>query len=345
MSRSTVTITDIARRAGVSPTAVSSALHGTGRVSEEQRTIIQNIAREMNYQPSVAAQIMRSHATNGIALVITDDHETASESGVTAPLVAHFVRKCEAEGVRYHIDYAMESLSGSPVPPSMLGGLVSGGIVAERMPPQLREWFTTQERYPWVAIDDTAPYTVVSSVDDGIAEAVRHLAALRHRKIAFGGLSPTILVHAMIRDGFERTARAYDLHVAEGWNAHFEGATRVEQLNRYAEFAQWLLTQPDRPTAMVCADTKMARAVIYIAQRLGIRVPEDLSIVGYGTSGDAEKGIPCVAQVEPNFAGMIDKSITILQHLIDGKPVDQGVHRVPAKFTQRATVAWANTED
>ena len=340
-SKSKVTITDIALRAGVSATAVSAALHGTGRVSDGQRELIQKLAIEMNYQPSVAAQIMRSNGANGIALVISDDYEAATESGFTAPLIACFVRKCEMERLRYHIDFAREEMEISPAPPSMRGGLVSGAIVAGKMPDPLREWINGQDRYPWVCIDDPAPYTVVSSVDDAMEEAVSRLAALRHQRIAFGGCNRDILTHAMIQDGFKKAMREYDLRVDESCFALFDIKSRVEMLAEYTTFVDELLSGSSRPTAVVCADSKLARVVVYVAMKLGLKVPEDLSVIGYGTSGDAEKGIPCLTMVQPDFAGMIDKSVTILQHLTDGKRIETGTHRVPAKFIQRNTVTWA----
>ncbi|MDR3709450.1 MAG: LacI family DNA-binding transcriptional regulator [Capsulimonadaceae bacterium] len=336
------TIIDIAKRAGVSTRAVSSALNGTGRVSEQTRSVIRQIAEEMRYQPRLAAQLMRARTTGGVALIIPTDQAEASESGAHGPLMTNFVDLGETEGIRFHFDFVSKARAAhDPAPQSFKGAYVDGAIVTDSMPqvPALRDYLMSQQRYPWVCINEEAPYCVLSDFDDAAREAIRLLIGVGHRNIAFAFGPLDFISHASARSSFEKAAREYDLRVENESRAYFPYKPRREGIAEYVAWATEVLRRPDHPTAFLCSDMRISRAVIYAALRQGLLVPEDISVTGMGTTGDAEKGYPCLTSIEPDFRALAELSYQMLKELIEGEQCVQSTRRVPGKLVSRDSVA------
>ncbi|HEY3332549.1 MAG TPA: LacI family DNA-binding transcriptional regulator [Capsulimonadaceae bacterium] len=335
------TIIDIARKAGVSTRAVSSALNGTGRVSDTTRNAIRKIAVEMSYQPRLAAQLMRARSTGGIGVIIPADQAEASESGAHGPLMTNFLAIGEAESVRFHFDFV--SMAHTPtdcIPQSFKGAYVDGAIVTDSMSPvpALREYLMSQDRYPWVCINEEAPHCVMSDFTNAANEAIGMLVDLGHRRIATATGPPDFRQHNEARLSFERAARAHNMEIAPHRRGLFPYSQRRIGMSQYVEWATEILAGDDYPTAFLCSDMRIGRAIIYAALSRGLQSPKDVTVVGMGTAGDAEKGYPCMTAIEPDFRALVERSYAMLRGMIAGENV-RGVDLVPAKLVHRDSVA------
>ncbi len=314
-----VTITDIARRAGVSVTTVSAALGGPGRVSSERQAQIQALAAEMGYQPSLAARLLRSRQTGQIGLVVGGGEPgELAVGGFWGPILAQFVASCGQMAQAYHIEF-YQAQSASPAPRQILGRLVDGTIVAGVVDTALRAWLAGQTEYPWVSLDEPGETAVYSAADAGIYEAARHLAALGHRRVAYLGGPRQYQTHELGAQGFERAKREFGFECPPERELFIVGTANTDVAVEQLRLAQALLAGPQRPTAVICHGVPTARAVVFAAAERGWRVPADLSVIGYGVGTDALQSYPALACVEPDFPALVGKAIELLRERLAGR--------------------------
>jgi LacI family transcriptional regulator len=336
-----VTLKDVAARAGVAVTTVSSALHRNGRVSEKLRQTIQALAREMGYEPKMAAQLLRSNTTGHIGLLLPGHIEgDIGESGHAGPILSNFVRACEQRAVPYHVE--LVNVKGGFEPPrQIVGGLVDGVLVGGYVDERLNAWLEARG-CPWVSVDEMANYCVLSANDEGMYQAVQRLAALGHRRLAYVGRPGMHLSHRLALDGFKKAVADFQLDFrSEEDLMIFNETQRPMLLQKAAEWAGEILVRPDRPTAILCHDMVLARGIAYEALRRGVEVPRDLSLVAVGTAVDAEKAMPCLSTIEVNFENIVDQAVSLLVRKLRKEPAMEQpqTRRVAPRLVMRQTVA------
>ena len=269
-------IDDVARRAGVSATTVSRALSGRGRVSEKTREHVRRIADELGYVASATAASLATGRTMSVGVLVSLTGRwffATVQSGITARLAPHGY-----DITLYDLtdDAAQRRLLFET---SLRRGRVDG-ILALTVAPTGDEidallglglpvvgLGTPSARLPALRVDDRAVART----------AVEHLLALGHRRIAHIGDSKGgdagFDVPTLRRRGFEETLAdagiphplfvRTDFTVADGLRA-----------------ARELLDSVEPPTAIFAASDELAFGAIFAARERGLRVPEDLSIVG-----------------------------------------------------------------
>lgn len=337
-----ITIRDIADRAGVALTTVSSALHGRGRVGEAQKCRIQQIARDLGYQPKLAAQMLRSSTTGCIGLLLPGAKpEAISQSGHSGPILAHFVKACESNTLRYHVEFIKNEENSLFVPPAQIaGGMVDGVLVGGYVSPQVTTWLDSLQ-FPWVSVDEPARHCVLSADDEGIYQAVQKLAALGHRRIAFAGGPQKFETHRAALDGFKKAEKEFHLTVHPQWIQFFEGVkiTRRERLHEACFWGETLLGKTERPSAVICHDMVVARGLIYQASKMGVEIPRYLSIIAVGLAADAEKALPCISTIEVNFEEIVTRALDLLQACLAKRQTKPSSRRVPPHLVMRDTVS------
>ena len=263
------TIRDVAALAGVSKSLVSLVLQNSPRVSEPKRRAVISAMAELGYRPDPAARSLAERRTRTVGLVVDDllnPWYGALLDGLRPVLHEHGLRPLLADGrtepdaVRALVDLRVD-------------GLVLAGTPTRSAIAQVRELSSAQ---PVVLAGTREPQ--VSGVDvvanDDIAGAclvTEYLLALGHRRIVHivgegevGRLRRTAFAGAMAGAGLAAPA------VDGDW---------TEVTGR--RIADVLLGQDDRPTAVFAANDLSAVGVLAAADQLGLRVPDDLSVVGY----------------------------------------------------------------
>ncbi|MFF4246892.1 LacI family DNA-binding transcriptional regulator [Streptomyces sp. NPDC001822] len=274
------TIKAVAAAAGVSTAAVSQAVNGTGRISEATRRRVLDAATELGWSPSASATALRRARTRTIALVVrrptdvlgSDPHFSELITGLEGELAPR------GYGLLLHLvaDMVQESaLYERLVAESRIDGAVLTDARADDPRPDLLRGLGL----PAVLLGAPDPGSPVlrvglSGQGEGVREVVAHLLDLGHRRIAYVA-GPAELLHTRLRlAAFEEALAEAGLRPVAVRHSDFTERAAVD-------VTEDLLALPERPTALVFPNDSMAVCGIGTAQRAGLRVPEDLSVVGY----------------------------------------------------------------
>jgi LacI family transcriptional regulator len=278
----TVTIYDIARRAGVSHTAVSAVLGGRAkqaRIGMETAERILAIAAELGYQRNDLAHAVVSGRTRLVAIITRDpSHEYIGRllhGALAAAAERNYLLHLQSVADEANVDVAEaygRCRSYRPVGLFLCaldwmldaGALDHAKLADDGMPVVSSH---CQGGLPGVSIDS----------DDamGMVQAVEHLRALGHRRIAFlGGLRGQRSSDER-RAGFRAAMAAAGLGIASGYDTGDGWAWEPT-----AAAARRLLTLAQRPTAVVCANDALAIVAMQVARELALEVPRDLSLIG-----------------------------------------------------------------
>jgi LacI family transcriptional regulator len=341
------TSVDVARRAGVSRTAVSLVLNGRaeGNISQENQRRILAAAEELGYQPNSAAVILRRRSTSTIGIV-TDEIATSPFAGQ----LLHGAREAASE--RHYLvfvaDFGGDEERERDMVWALRGRQVDGFLLASMSMRQVAPVAEMVE-IPTVLANCYAPdgpVGVIADEEAGGNAAARCLFERGHRRVVMLAGHNTwdseyIPATARRIVGFQRAAREADAGtgaavIHAGWDIR-DGVTH----------ARILLDRPEseRPTGFVCARDRVAVGVVLAAAQLGLRVPEDVSVVGYDNEWDvAEMMVPPLTTVNlPHRAIGATAMELLLRSLIDGEPMPAADVLVPCELVLRESVGPAPT--
>ena len=290
MGRDQVTLNTVARTVGVSRSTVSNAYNRPDQLSVELRRRILDAAAELGYAgPDPAARSLRQGRAGAIGVVqglryaITDPANGQMLSGVA--------EVCEEHGLALVlIPTERPGTHGADLlRTTMLDGVIAHGEAFSRQ----RRKLIADRRLPFVTIDAAVePAEDFVGIDDtgGALEAARHLLDLGHRRIAVFSLRSSesaVWVSDRRLEGY-RTACADAGLPASGMPVVDLGCSTPRR-EAMAPIRAYLARHlDDRPTAVLAMSDELAAATIEVAAELGLRVPDDLSIVGYDDSPIAE---------------------------------------------------------
>ncbi len=268
-------IRDIAKQVGVSPATVSRALNNRASVGPELRTRILRAVSRSRYVPRVGVR-----STANVALVYTG--ESSIESPFDGALMRGLHHRLEEHGFDLMILSLAHRASGAGEDYSHL--FMQKGIrgVVLRTTTQARhicEQIAAQGFPAMVAgerFDNSSVNYVYSESRKSSCEAVQHLIELGHRRI---GLAINVTQDS---DHDDRMAGYSDAHQAAKMTIDDRLIFRVQaQRQGGVQLIRRIGTMPDRPTAVYIADPMTAIGAMGEAQAVGLKVPEDLSIVGF----------------------------------------------------------------
>lgn len=312
-----LTISDVAREAGVSKGAVSFALNGRDGVSIQTRDRILAVARDLGWHPSHRARSLSVSRAFALGFVLARPPELIGAD----PFFPSFIAGVET--VLAPAGYAL-LLQVVPAGPSeeasyrklAAEGRVDGVFVSDLRMNDPRIALLQELNLPAVTLnrpDIRSPFPAVC-VDDrvGITQAVRHLVGLGHVRI--GHVSgPLEFLHGRSR--------------REAWAAAVENAGLAPGPLVVSDFTaaggsaatRQLLRTPDPPSAIVYANDLMAIAGLSVAQNRGLRVPEDLSITGFdGTELTSHLHPPLTTIVTNPFGWGRSAAATLLAAIHSG---------------------------
>ncbi len=329
------TVWDVAERAGVSHTSVFLALRNSPRITPDRAAAIRAIADELGYRPRTAAQMLRSSRTGWIGLILQGaDPAVVAESGFSSPLLLHFLAETQRRARRQMVEFFWQDARAGFVPPGMLGGgMVDAVLVGGFIDARLRDWLERQTSHPWVSIGEPGPYSVQEDAGRGVTEAVAELVALGHRRLAINVGPLQYATHALKERAFRAAIAA---HGIAGSVQSFPEADALATSRAEAEWARALLGRRDRPTAMLCHG-QSARTVMHVAATLGLSVPGDLSVIAFLSAVDALRALPAPTTVEADDAAVAATAIDLLEALLRGDEVAQGIRWIPPVLRRRET--------
>ncbi|OGB91840.1 MAG: hypothetical protein A3H39_08800 [candidate division NC10 bacterium RIFCSPLOWO2_02_FULL_66_22] len=275
-SRQAPTIGDVARRAGVSRATVSRVLNEYPHVRPQVRTDVQRAIRALRYRPDQVARSLARRETKTLGLVVADITnpfyaETARAIVETARGHGYHVILCNTDNLHRLQEEYVEVLRQRRVDGIIFGSVFLDDPVVEGL---------VEAGYPCVMYNrrlrsGRGNYIVLDNASAS-HDLTRHLLDLGHRHIGFiTGLRDLSTASERLR-GYRAALRAAGLPADP--RLMRPGAFKAEMAQRAA---QELLKLPRRPTAIMAGNDLMALGVMQAAGDLGLRVPEDLAVVGF----------------------------------------------------------------
>ncbi|RNA68492.1 LacI family DNA-binding transcriptional regulator [Alteribacter keqinensis] len=275
------TIKDIAKMAGVSVTTVSRALNGYSDVNPKTRDRIKKVAEQLNYSPNALARSLVMSKSHTIGLLVSELNRSGAKDMFTYEVM------CGINDAASDENYDLILFSTNPVKQEQksysqlcrerqVEGVIMQGIKTDD--PYLEE--VIESNIPCVLVDvelegDNVGYVSTDNVF-GAQMAMRHLINLGHENIAMMNGHNQARVSQRRLEGYVKALEeaglpVYDHYVAEG--DYLEPKAETEAVK--------LLTDQPEITAIFCASDLMALGVLRAAERLGRKIPEELSVVGY----------------------------------------------------------------
>lgn len=331
-SKSPVTIQDVARAAGVSVSTVSRVLNDKDDVAATTYERVQNIIAEMGYTSSLAAKSLRSRKTNVVGLImpsLEDSYTIEVMRGVNHGIIeSHYDLLVYTSGdFRINNSAQKERHYASLLNNSLTDGVIIVAPVSNQ--------FTTNG--PLVAIDTNIETpgcpVVIATNRDGAITAMDYLLELGHRRIGFvGGRTD-------LQSGIRRLQGYLDSLEAAGIPADpalIQEGNFTWEAGYYC--GQRLLTLDQRPTAIFAANDQSAFGVIRAAHELGLQIPRDVSIVGFDNVPEAAYHLPTgLTTVDQSVREMGLVATEMLIDMIDGKPLEQQVRKLPTHLIVRGS--------
>ena len=338
-----IKLKDIAEEAGVALSTVSATLNGTGRVSAKRREEITALADKMGYRPNLAAKLLRDSENKILGLVVVAPPQTLPGHGVYSAVIAEMVEDCCSQGWRPHFEmFDPENSAQADVLPSMFtDGLAAGCIYGGYMSEPVRQWLDAHPGFPVVSFGEPGEYSVQSDNAKGIHDAVQYLVAAGHRRISMICGPRQYDIHHQSIQGFEKAAADFGLQLNEHsiCEQHIEHLKGEEHDRENIEFLDSLFSDPGQaPDALILSGRRLNSIAFYHLQRKGIRIPEDLSIIGILADWEASGLYPGVTAVQRDFVAMTQAATRMLMQLVQGNPVRNPHTFIESKLVHRNSV-------
>ncbi len=335
-----VSIVSVAKAAGVSNKTVSRVINGEPYVTGETREKVEKAIRDLGYVPNMAARQIRSSRSNTFG-IITDYVSTtpysvdivrgiqdwANANGKTI-LMANTGGASEQE-VKIWKTFQSHRIDGvlyvtmyhRVVNPE--NGDVSIPTVMINCRPQ------TNDLLPSIEPDDY----------QGAQDLTRYLLDRGHRKIGYVRLNPVLLGAELRLDAFRKTAADFglgqnDLTIRLG----MEGPVGAEKSYVFAAATE-MLQQTDRPTAIMSGNDEMAIQIYIAAMTLGLRIPEDVSIVGFDDFRTVSLALkPKLTTAALPYYDLGLEGAELLNSVVAGKKAHPSRRIAPCKLIERTSV-------
>ena len=326
-----VTIRDVATAANVSPTTVSHVLNNQGRIGEDTRRRVLDVATQLGYRANVHAQQIKTNRSRSLAIQVAP-FDAASKSSMLIPNSEYFLELLNgASDAADHAGYALVLTPPGVGPSAISAFAVDGAVIVD---PHGDEglldtrWTAT---HPVVTAGRTADRPSTGYVVDN-----DHNAAAQH-----------VLDH-LVEQGYQRPAaivtdlaRSYTRDVIDGYKQWTQrrgtdgswietGAHRSS-----AEALHILLDSPEVPDALYCGSDDIALDILHEANRLGVKIPEELGLCSCVDTSTFNLTTPEITGVSCNPRVIGAQAVTLLIALLEGDTPAEHTITVPTELHVR----------
>ncbi|WP_414902425.1 LacI family DNA-binding transcriptional regulator [Sphingomonas flavalba] len=318
------TLQDIAREAGVSITTVSYVLNGTGAVGAEMSKRIRATAKRMNYRANHSAKATRTGKTRTIGLILPD------LTNPFFPLLAQSIQQSanEADYAVFLVD-ACNSVEGERAGAQDLLARGTDGII----------WCPTsgndglsdlRDEIPIVVVDRPMPDydSVAADCYEGARQLADYLIEMGHAHVGVVA-GPMAIPSARLRcEGFVdrfRKAASVDWTVENPFSIQLTDQTRASLKSSCS-------------SAIVCGNDLIALGVMRFLHESGLRIPDDVSVVGFDDISWASFTTPNLTTVRQPFAALGKRAFELLAQRMDGDDSPRALLRLDMSIAKRDSV-------
>jgi len=309
-----VTIREIADRAGVSIATVSRVLNGRDDVAPETRELVSRVIHENRYTANRSARSLSGGRTGLVGVVVPLVYP-AYFSGI----LAGAAEGLGEQGIQIVLSPTMNELEREISLVDRMHGLTDGALFI--LPQESSEELTRllDRGYRFVVLDPLQPLderipSVSAANTSGADQAMRHLLHLGHRRIA----QITGPLGWVATEGRRRGYRAALASAGVLPDPALEVAS-IPEIEPGRAAAEQLLDLAERPTAIFAFNDDIAIGAIQAARARGLRVPEDLSVVGFDDVEHATIVTPMLTTVRQPLAEMGRTAVSLLMRLLEGQ--------------------------
>jgi DNA-binding LacI/PurR family transcriptional regulator len=321
----TVTLKDVAAKAGVSYQTVSKVLNNKAQVTPETEARIWQATRELNYKPNVAARNLRTQASNLIGYAW--QHITISWRPILDSFLYSVIAAAEAQSyftLFFTSGSATDYSNTTPYAELYARKQVDGFILADIIRDDPRVAFLIERNIPFVSFgmaNSSWNYCWVD-VDGrlGIEMAMAHLHERGHERIGLIGWSDASQTGWRRQEGYRRGLQKAGSSFDPDWLVFGHNSTQTgeEGLRRFLSFPAGR-----RPSAVVCMSDQIAVGAINVATAAGLRVGQDIAITGYDDIPMSAHLHPPLTTVRQPIHQVGRLIVDLLLKQINGEPVAQ----------------------
>lgn len=330
-------VKDVAAAAGVSWKTVSNVVNGTGRVAATTRTRVEEAIADLGYRPSLAGRQLRQGRANILALAVPE-----IDSPYFSGLAHAVIEAADAHGYRVFID---ETRGDRATEESVARGFevrLIDGIVFSPLELSQSEVDRLRGSTPMVLLGERpadprsgAVQTDHVSIDNVLAarEATRHLLDSGRSRLAFLGAEPGVPERsgAPRLRGFREALTDAGLPVRDEWvlpALTYDRASGAQALEK-------VLARIGEVDGILCGNDLLALGALHVLRTNGVRVPQDVAVIGWDNTEDGRFANPTLTTVAPDVRALAKHAVERLVAQVEGRPGEPSDAVVPHRLLVR----------
>lgn len=329
-SFSNITIIDVAREAGVSYGTVSRVINDSPNVKEETRERVKEVIDRMGFVGNRSARSLVSGKSHVIGLLIPD---------LGTAYIGEIIRgiDLEMESANYNLmlytTHRRETKESGYISSLIQSGVDGVILILPRNPAKFLEKLRSLN-FPYVlvdhqGIDDRGPAVGATNYQGGF-DATEYLISQGHRQIAFITGSMDLGCSQERLNGYQDAMKKHNLAVESGWvvEGDFEQTTGYEGANK-------LMSLPNRPTAIFASNDMMAFGVMNAVRDQGLKIPGDISVVGFDDIFQSSQTMPGLTTVRQPLEQMGREATRMLLEMMIEREIKPGKIDLPTRLVLR----------
>ncbi|MEH7335003.1 LacI family DNA-binding transcriptional regulator [Neobacillus drentensis] len=331
-----VTIRDVAKLADVAPSTVSRVIANHSRISEATKRKVKKAMEQLGYHPNQNARSLASQSTQTIGLVMPSSGDVVFQNPFFSMVLQGI-----SEGSHKN-KYAMYLTTGKSdvetfeaVIRMVQGKRVDGLILLNSKVEDKLISYLRRRDFPFVVIGkpfkDAEEITHVDNDNvRAMREATEYLIDYGHRKIAFIGGSLELMVTVDRLDGYKQALNKANIPIKNEYILHGEFLREGGQ-----EAVSELMALEQRPTSLVVVDDLMALGVLSTLDELGVKVPEEISVVSFNNVLLSEMSKPPLTSMDINIFDLGYQATRSLIEIIENRAEPTKRIIIPHKLVER----------
>ncbi|HDR1345976.1 HTH-type transcriptional repressor PurR [Pasteurella multocida] len=328
------TIKDVAKMAGVSTTTVSHVINKTRFVAAETEKLVLQAIQELNYSPSAVARSLKVNTTKSIGMIVT-----SSEAPYFAEIIHAVEEHCYRQGYSLFLCNTQNNVEKIKNHLEMLIKKRVDGILvmcAEYTQDSL-DLLANFTSLPLVVMDWGPDNKHTDIIQDHSFEggylATKYLIDHGHKDIGIIAGELTKTTAKTRYEGFIKAMNEAGLKINSDWvmEGFFEPEDGYECMNK-------ILAQDTLPTAVFCCNDVMALGAISAIGEKGLRVPEDISIIGYDNIHASRFYSPPLTTIHQSKSRLGARAVTLLFERINEKSEERAVIEMHPELVIRKSV-------